>query len=892
VALFRRVTNLFRRSRVDRDIEAELRAHIELRIDANVAAGMSTEEARRDALFHFGNPTIIKERVTEADAAVVFGSLWRNVRFALRQLRRSPGFALTAILTLALGIGPNVAIFSIIWATFLAPMPYPDANQVVMVWNHNKGERIPTRGEDYAAYAAESHSFQSLSFESWLVVHLTNSDHAADQEGGLPESPGLISRTVRMPLLLGRDFLPDEGGPGRDHVVILSHWLWQHRYYSDPNILGKSILIEDQPYAVVGVMRAHPHERGGEPEFNIPIRFTPGVPSPQFGVVTGRLKPGVSLAEAQAELSVIDQRIAAQRYGGQDTQQSTLSVEPYRNIWLDAKTRHHLWLLLAAVCLVLLIACANLANLLLARGTSRRQELAVRSALGASREQIFIQLLTESLTLACLGCAIGIALGWALMRLSVALFPDLSILSSDTVVEMNLPVLCFAVAIALIAGIGAGCAPSWRGARVNESETLKQASRFAGRVRTPLQAALVISEVALALILLSGAGMALHSFWNLTHIDVGFRADHVLTAQLRPRGNGLHGNMRVFPSPDHVVVQQHEMLQRVRAIPGVLDAALATTMPMHGYYPHPFAVAGQAVDSAHPPLADLEAVTPSYFNTLGIQLIRGRFIDDRDDLHSPQVAMVNETFVRRYLHKDDPLTQRLLPRFFSGSDDGKTKSPPQPEYQIVGVFHDVVGDEHLIGAIQPEIYISQWQIAGPYVHIAVRTLMNDPEVIANPLQQVIASVDARVAIDHVETMNDVVGSQTSSDRFEMLLFAGFAFVALLLAAVGIYGVMAFAVAQRTHEMGVRMALGARRADVVALMVRGGMRRAVLGIGVGLAGAYCLGRVMHASLYGVASADVVSLVAVAALLLTVAALACWIPARRAARVDPMQALRAE
>lgn len=628
-------------------------------------------------------------------------------------------------------------------------------------------------------------------------------------------------------------------------------------------------------------------------EFNVPIRFIPGAHSSQFGVVTGRLKPGVTVAQAQAELSVVGKRIAARSNGGQDAKPFALSVEHYRNVWLDVKTRRNLWLLLAAVSLVLLIACANLANLLLARGTSRRRELAVRSALGATRRQIFVQLLTESVTLAVLGDAIGIALGWGLMKLSVALFPDLAILSSDTVVQMNLPVLCFAIAIALIARVVGGCAPSWRGARINQNEALKQGSgSTGGRGRTPLQAALVISEIALALVLLAGAGMALHSFWNLSRIDVGFRAEHVLTAELHLRNNGLHGDTRTFPSPDLVVVQQRETLQRVRTIPGVLDAAFATSMPMHGYYPHAFEIAGQTVDSAHPPVADLQAVTPSYFNTLGIRLVRGRFIDDGDDLHSPRVVMVNETFVRRYMPKDDPLTHRLMPRFFTGVVDSKTKIPPPPEYQIVGVFHDVLDNEHLTDAVEPEIYISQWQSPGPYVHIAVRTVMNDSAMITNSLQRAVSSVNSGTAIDHVETMGDVVTSQTSSDRFEMLLFAAFAAVALLLASVGIYGVMSFTVAQRTHEIGVRMALGARRNEVVALVVRSGMRLALLGIAIGMAGAYGLGRLMYTTLYGVASADMGSLVAVAALLLTVAMLACWIPARRAARVDPMQALRAE
>ncbi len=889
--LFRRIANLMLRSRLDREIREELEAHIAMRTEANLAAGMTPEHAGREARLHFGNATVTREHVAEVDTALSLAAIGRNVRFALRQLRRSPGFAITAILALALGVGPNVAMFSIIFATFLAPMPYPNGNQLVVVWSHYKGERIPTRGENYAAFAAESHSFESLSFQSWLSVPLTNPDHTADETGGLPTTPGLQTKTVQQPMMLGRDFLPDEGGPGRDHVVMLSYWLWQHRYNSDRNIIGKSILVEDQPYTVVGVMQSSPNERGGAVEFNTPLRLTPGTNSGQIGIVIGRLKPGVTLAQAQAELAVIDKRLAAHDGRAPVAQQFSLTVEHFRNDWLDLKTQRNLWLLLAAVGLVLLIACANLANLLLARGTSRRQELAVRSALGATRRQIFVQLLTESLTLAVLGGTIGIAMGWGLMKLSLALLPNLALESTDTVVEMNVPVLCFAMGIALIAGVLAGCAPGWRGARINLSETLKQGSRFVGRVRTPLQSVLVIAEVALVLILLSGAGMALHSFWNLSRIDLGFSGDHVLTAELRPRNNESRGGKAQIPSPEQVIVEQHQLLDRVRAMPGVLDAALATGMPLHGFNRWPFAVAGQITDKSYPLTADFEAVTPGYFKTLGIQLVRGRFLKDNDDLRAPTVAMVNETFVRRYLGGSDALTHQLMLRIPVRNIQGG-KQPAAAAFQIVGVFHDVLDNEHLTGEVQPEMYVSEWQAGWPFLVIAVRTVTDDPAILTNPLQRAIASVDAGTALDHVETMNQVLGMQTSDDRFEMLLFGGFALVALLLASVGIYGVMSFAVAQRTHEIGVRMALGARRSEVVRLILRGGMRMALPGIGLGLAGAFGLGWVMRSTLYGVRMVDAGSLAAVAALLFMVAVLACWIPARRSAATDPMRALRAE
>jgi putative ABC transport system permease protein len=546
---------------------------------------------------------------------------------------------------------------------------------------------------------------------------------------------------------------------------------------------------------------------------------------------------------------------------------------------------------MCAVSLVLLIACANIANLLLARGSSRTQELAVRSALGASRGHIFVQLFTESFTLALLGGAFGVALGWVIMKLSLVYLPSLAIESSDTVVRMNLPVLGFAFVIALLAGIAAGCAPSLRSARVNESEVLKQGGRNTGsRRRTPLQAALVIGEIALALTLLAGSGLALHSFWNVSHIDVGFRTDRILTAELWQGDTANRGN-HPSPPPEQVVAQKRQLLEAIRALPGVSDAALATSLPMHGSGTFPFALADQLVDSAHMPTADFEAVTPSYFGTFGVRLVSGRFLNDEDGLQSPRVVMVNETFVRRYLSGGDSLTHQLLVPLVGAAGPG-SKIPAMREYQIVGVFHDVLNSEHLTGAAEPEVYVSQWQTARVYTNLAVRTLAIDPATIVGSLQHAVSSAMPGAAIDHVQTMMDLLDEETSPDRFEMILFGAFAAVALLLSAVGIYGVMSFAVAQRTHEIGVRMALGARQSEVMRLIVGGGFRMAFAGLGIGLAGALVLGRVMRATLYGVQSVDLSSLAVVAVLLLAVALVACWVPARRSAAVDPMVALRDE
>ncbi|MGA3048774.1 MAG: ABC transporter permease [Terracidiphilus sp.] len=888
MSLIRRLSNLFRRSAMDGEIDAELRSHIEMRIEENVAAGMSAEESRRDALVRFGNRTATKERTAAEDASLGFGSFWRNARFALRQLRRSPGFALTAILTLALGVGPTVAIFSIIWATFLAPLPYPEADQLVVAWTHYKGERDATRADDYAQYAAQATSFQRLDFLSWRGYHLTNADHTEDDTTGSALTPGFYTQNARVQMVLGRDFLPSEGLPGNNHVVILTHRLWAERYHSDPNILGRSILVNDEPFTVVGVIQLLPTDRTGA-HFVVPVNYPPGVHTDDFGNVFGRLKPGVTLTQAQAELSVIDRRIASMRNGGKDANLWSVSTEPLKNDWLDHKLERNLWLLLAAVGLVLLIACANVANLLLARGTSRKQELAVRSALGATRREIFVQLLTESLTLALAGGAIGIALGWGIMKGSMAILPDLAKQSAEAQVELNIPVLCFAMGVTLLAGVLFGCAPGWQASRLNLSNTLKQGSRAVGvRQRTPTQSVLVTVEMALALILLAGAGMALHSFWNLSHIDVGFTTNRVLTGQLRTRVTTQQGGKQTSPPPEQIVVQQHQLLDRMRAVPGVADASLTTSVPMHGYDRFQFTVAGQPFDRANPPLADFEAVSPSYFNTLGIRLVRGRFLSENDSFAAPPAIIVNETFVRRYLSNVDPLTQRLvMPRITVDN----THPPQAVEYQVVGVFHDILDDRHLTGETQPEMYISLWQAGWPYVGFAVRTVV-DPVAVTGGLRQAVASSAPGTTINDLETMQQLVDDQRTGDRFGMVLFGGFAAVALLLASVGIYGVMSFAVAQRTHEIGVRMALGARRSEVVVLMVRGGMRLALIGIAIGLVGAYGLGRLMRSTLYGVASADLGSLAAVAALLLAVALFACWLPARRTASIDPVQALRNE
>jgi len=527
------------------------------------------------------------------------------------------------MMTLALGIGPNVAIFSVIWAVFLTPLPYPNGNQLVVIWTNTKGERNPCRADDYLQYLSQSKSFQHLDFLSWSDIHLTNLDPVEEEVAGYLTTPGFLTKDIAIPLAIGRDFLPEDGIPGNDHVAILAHLSWVNRFHSDPNILGKQISIEGKPYTVIGVERAGPHDRPGDSEFIVPLALSPGSHNPHWGNIFGRLKPGVTPAQAQAELNVIDQRLPANRQGV-PREGWTISVEPLKNDWLDKKLERNLWLLLAAVGFVLLIACANVANLLLARGTSRQREIAVRAAIGASRRQVVAQLLTESLALAIPGGAIGIGLAWALIKLVLAIQPGLFEQVSEAVVALNLPVLYFAAGVSLLAGIVFGCAPAWHAAKLNLTETLNQGSQsVVGGRRGRTQAFLVTAEFALAITLLAGAGMALHSFWKLSHIDLGVRTDHVLLANLRA------------PSTEHATVEQisvdaRRLLETLRALPGVQNAGLTTGFPLENGGSFPFGIASQPVTDVNRPVADFEIVTPGYLDTFGIRLLKGRSFNDGD----------------------------------------------------------------------------------------------------------------------------------------------------------------------------------------------------------------------------------------------------------------------
>jgi putative ABC transport system permease protein len=805
-------------------------------------------------------------------------SLLQNLRYAIRQLIKAPVFTLTAVLTLALGIGANTAIFTVVYSTLLAPMPYPEPNQLVMVWSKIQGDRNGISAGDFTDWKNQSTVFSDLCAFTGGSFNLATKDQPEYVEGQLT-SPGFY-KMMGVKFIYGRDFLPEEGTLGKDHELVLMNKLWK-RLGSDPNIVGKSMQIDGSPYTVVGVLGPGATDRL-DSELVVPLAFKPEQLNHDFHwlLAMGRMKPGVTLLQAQANMDAVTANIA-KAYPKSNKGWGAM-VEHLQNDFLPKERIQTLWVLLGAVGFVLLIACVNVANLLLAKGTTRQKEVALRAALGASRRTIFAQFLTESLLLAVIGGALGVGVGVLALRGLVAVMPQ-GTLPSEADLSLNLPVLLFSLSASTLAGLLFGCAPAWFATRVDPAEALKEGGRSGtGKGRHGLRRGLVIGEFALALTLLTGAGLAIHSFWNLSRVDLGVETTHIQTFSLpvpdaRPK------------DPRQITGYYQQMLASLKAVPGVLDVSASTGLPLQGTgFGMPFTIAGQPdyADPSQRPGTSFGMVTPDYFKTFGIQVMRGRAFTDQDNAGTVHVAMVNEEFVQKFFKDKDPLQQRinveeLVP--------GVTKLGPYISWQIVGVFHNVRR-----GGFRedyPEMEIPFWQIPWPDAEIGVRTA-GDPELMSKSIAAAVHAVDPQIALAYPLTMEEIKSRRLSGDRFTMILFGSFAVVALLLAGVGIYGVMAFTVAQREHEIGLRMALGASRNHVVNLVLKEALVLAGIGLTVGLAGAYFVGKAMHSTLYGIGSMDFAATGAVAVVLVAASLVASWVPARRAASVQPMRALRSE
>jgi predicted permease len=894
--LWMKLAALLKRRRLDRDLDEELQFHLAMREEKLRAEGLAPADARFAARRRFGNAARIKETSRELWTFASIETFWQDLRYGARMLAKNPGFTAIALLTLALGIGANTAIFSFINGTLLRSFSYADSSRLVLLWSAN-----PERGwmqnivspADFADWRAQSRSFESLAaFEDW-GADLTSTGPSGTAGvpvlvQGLRVTANLYSLLGVQPAL-GRDFLPQEGRPGANHVVVLSHSLWVERYNRDPVIIGKTIRMNGESFSVIGVMPASfefppvdsalaETSASGENKVQlwVPLPFVAAgaVRGVHEFTVIGRLKPGVTLAAAQSEMTLIADRIQKE-HPDSDTGW-TVQAETLRHA-LTGDLEPILLVLMAAVFFVLLIACANVANLQLSRAVSRRREIAIRSALGAGRRRLIRQFLAESGVLAVAGGALGVALAWAAVRLVLALyFPGDS---SFEAVRIDHRVLLFTLAVSLATAFVFGLVPALLVSRVDLNETLKEGGRGSseGSGTHRFRGVLTTAEFALALVLLVGAGLLIRTFLALTQVNPGFDAKGVLAFALP--FSGPHYQEQGFRAAFY-----DRLLPRLRALPGVEGASVVTSTPLVGMNGWGFVTEqNPSPPSGREPDASYQVIAPDYFQVMRIAVLAGRVFNGSDQQGSPPVAIISRALARTYWPGQNPVGKHLK----IGDPDSHN-----PWRTVVGV----VGDVHRAGlarAFYPELYVpyTQYPWQNNPLMIVVRTA-GDPVALTASIRSVVAGIDPDLPVSGVTTMQTVVENSISGNSFNMALLAALAGLALVLAAVGIYGSMSYAVSQRTHEFGVRMALGAGRRELLALVLRHGLVVSLTGVGIGLAGALLLMRLLANLLFGVSATDPLTFAAVALLLTLVALFACCLPARRAARVDPTVALRHE
>ena len=804
--------------------------------------------------------------------------LWSDLRFAVRGLRRAPVFSAAAIAALALGIGPNTAIFSVVYATLLAPLPFAEPHQLVMVWSKTpSGDRSSVSVADYLAWKESAPSFQYLEPFSPRLFNLSTIDEPLRIRVRRVTPDG--HRMLGEGVALGRDFQAGDDEPGKNQIVLLSNRLWRRGYAGDPGIVGRDIRMDGRPYTVVGVLPPGPSDRLPA-DLWMPLTFERAEASNHAVrrlLIMGRLKPGVSIEQAQQEMAGIAGELA--RRVPKTNKDWTVSVEPLQNNFLNAGTRTTLWLLLVAVGFVVAIACVNVANLLLARGSVREREMAIRASLGASRSRMIRQVLTESLVLAAAGGMLGtLSAAWLLQGL-LAVIPR-GMLPAEAEPRLSIPVLLFTLLTTAVCGLLFGSAPAWQASTVDLNETLKQSGRTSAGGRRRLRQSLVVIELALAVTSLAGAGLAIHSFWKRTHVDLGVRPDRTLTFSLAVTPERLN-------SRERVTVFYRDLLERLQALPRVAGASASTGLPLQGTpFAGPFHIVGTAAcDPPACPTTSVRIVTPDFLRTFGGTVVRGRSFTDHDNAGSVRVAVVSQQFADRYFRGVDPLGQRI-----ELNEPGTPPAlAPQIEWEVVGVYRTINNSEELGDLSRPEVMLPFWQSPWLDAAVAVRTA-GDPDALRQDVAAAVRAIDPDLPLVSVRTMTEIVGERLAPYRLNVALYGGLAAAALLLAAVGVYGVMAFTIVQRTPEIGVRMALGAGQAHVRREIMQEGLVLAACGLVAGVAGAYALGRAMQSTLFGTGAMNAPVLVAVSAVLLASAMLACYVPARRASAVDPMVALR--
>ena len=862
--------SLNRRKRMMEDLDQDIRDFIERETNDNIERGMPPEEARYAALRKFGNAARVKEDTREVWNFVWLEQLWQDMRYGLQQLRRNPGFTGVAALTLALGIGANTAIFSVINAVLLTPLPFPHPDRLVQIWEKDphigldQGVVSPynfldwqSQSQDFEAMAAYQHEHFSLTGGP-LPVGLSGRRVSAD-----------FFRVLNIRPMLGRDFLAHEDRPGAGHVAIISYSTWQDHLHGDPEIVGKAITLDGESYTVIGVMRADfPSSDLGSDVWITPGFELKGLSRSHHGLFAiGRLKPGVTLAAARSEMDTIAKRLA-QQYPDTNAQSGILLVPLLEEI--VGNTRTALLVLWGAVGLVLLIACANVANLLLSRGIARRREFAVRAALGAARRRLITQLVTESALLASAGGLLGLAAAhWAMGAIvRTAAIPRAHGIALDV------GVLAFTAALSILTGAVFGLAPAFASSSLDLNSALKETGGVmeASAVRSRLRGGLVVAEIALSVVLLAGAGLLIKSLWLLGRVSPGFNPKDVLAARLSLPD-------LKYPQGIERAALFKRVIERLEAIPGVASVGGVNDLPFSGSETSTsFDIEGMPLRSAGEiRLADRRDISPGYFNAMGIPLLKGREFTDQDNGDSPSVIIINQDLARKYWPAGDPLGRRI--RLY-GND-----------CEIVGI----VGDVKLLDLTaqdKPELYLPSAQSGSPpWMFFAIRSRIGTESLIAS-VRNAVRDVVPDEPLYGVGTLEERVEASTAPRRLNALLLGVFAALALLLSTIGTYGVIAYSVAQRTRELGIRMALGAERADLLRMVTREGLALAGVGIALGIAAALGLTQFLASLLFSVRPADPLTFVSVSVLLVAVALVSSYIPARRATKVDPMVALRYE
>lgn len=886
MSLIRRILNLQRRKKLDAEIQAELRSHIELAVEDGIRRGMSEQEARREAILRFGNTGLVHESVADEDMFLSLNSICSDVLYALRQLRRTPAFSLPAVLTLAIGIGASTAVFSLVQAFLLRPLPYPDASRLVVVWEQLRVlgiDRYPAPVGDFLDYQNENRVFDDMG--------AVEDAHFVLRAGDYPERIFAIRTTANIfPMMglhtvLGRTFSPSENQLGHGNVAVLSNVLWRERFGSDRAILGKDIVLDGKDYQVVGVLAQNARFSLGYPQtpdiwVPLPLVADPGRNTGQLQMVA-RLRQGVPLDQAQGQMDILAARLEREYHvqmgpHGEDPGYGVRLVPLHEE--LSGNLREPLLLMLGAAGLIFLIACVNIANLMLSHGVSREREFAIRISLGAGRVRLVRLVVTEAIVIALAGVTVGIGIAWAASAVLVSQSPYE--MARFLAVSLDAKVLAYAVGLGLIAMVLFGFMPGLlivRRARSVAARTGHQV--LSERHSRSLRSTLVVVETALSVTLLLGAGMLIHSFLRVQEVPLGFEPDGILTAQI---------NLPPSYSTGSAQSQFYErLLEQVRSIAAIKGVAATTMLPASDRLLHdPFSIEGrpwQPFGAARvPQFANHQGVSPDYFRVMGIAVRQGRVFSSQDKDGSQAVAMVNEKLVRGFWPGERPIGKHLV------------LGAPRPGIAWLTVV-GVVADVHSGGATAetlPEIYTPVEQTPSTAMALVLETKINDPARVANDLRDAVRTIDRGIPVERVATYEELLGTQFAPRRYQMFLLAAFAVLALLLAAVGLYGVVSYAVTQRQGEIGLRMAFGASLQNVMAMVLKQAFLLAATGLGIGIAMSLLTRQILAKEIFGIHFLDLPVYVGVILLLATIAIAAAAFPARRAASIDPMQTLRME